>query len=72
MTEFIIKDRMLHLRNDHVSYIIGILEGGVPAHLYFGKRVADLNPASLLRHYDLPTDGSFSMHGCSLDHVPHE
>jgi len=72
MTEIIINDKLLHLRNDHVSYVIGILEGGIPAHLYFGKRVNGLNPASLLRHYDLPTDGRFSMQGCSLDHVPHE
>ena len=72
MTEIIINDKLLHLRNDHVSYVIGLLEGGVPAHLYFGKRVAGLNPAAILRHYDLPVDGSFSMQGCSLDHVPHE
>ena len=63
MTEIIINDKLLHLRNDHVSYVIGILEGGIPAHLYFGKRIAGLNPASLLRHYDLPADGRFSMQG---------
>ena len=72
MTEIIINDKLLHLRNDHVSYVIGLLEGGIPAHLYFGKRVSGLNPAAILRHYDLPVDGSFSMQGCSLDHVPHE
>ncbi len=72
MTEIIINDKLLHQRNDHVSYVIGLLEGGIPAHLYFGKRVSGLNPAAILRHYDLPVDGSFSMQGCSLDHVPHE
>ena len=72
MVEIIINDKLLHLRNDHVSYVIGILEGGIPAHLYFGKRVGGLNPAAILRHYDLPVDGSFSMQGCALDHVPHE
>ncbi len=72
MTDIIIKDNLLHLYNDQVSYIIYLLEGGIPAHLYFGRRVADVNPASLLRHYDLPQDGSFSMQGCALDHVPHE
>ena len=72
MTEIIIKDNLLHLRNDDVSYIIYILEGGVPAHLYFGKRVEGLNPASVLRRYDLPTDGQFSLQGCALDHTPHE
>ncbi len=72
MVEMIVNDKLLHLRNDHVSYVIGLLEGGIPAHLYFGKRIGALNPASILRHYDLPTDGSFSMQGCALDHVPHE
>ncbi|MBQ8202194.1 MAG: alpha-galactosidase [Clostridia bacterium] len=72
MTEIIINDKLLHLRNDHVSYVICLLEGGIPAHMYFGKRISGINPAAILRHYDLPADGSFSMQGCSLDHVPHE
>ena len=72
MVEILVNDKLLHLRNDHVSYIIYILEGGIPAHLYFGKRVEGLNPASILRRYDLPTDGRFSLQGCALDHTPHE
>ena len=72
MTEIIIKDNLLHLRNDQVSYIIYILEGGVPAHLYFGKRVESLNPATILRRYDLSADGKWSPHNCALDHTPHE
>ena len=72
MIEIIRKDQLIHLRNDHVSYMIYILEGGIPAHLYFGKRVEGLNPASILRRYDLPTDGRFSLQGCALDHTPHE
>ena len=72
MTEILIRDQLIHLRNDHISYIIYILEGGSPAHLYFGKRVEGLNPVSILRRYDLPTDGSFSLQGCALDHTPHE
>ena len=72
MTEMMLTEQLLHLRNDHVSYIIGILEGGVPAHLYFGKRLNSLNPASLLRHYDLPADLRWQPHNCALDHTPHE
>ncbi len=72
MTEMICRDRLIHLRNDHISYIIYILEGGVPAHLYFGKRLEDINPAAVLRRYELPADGSWSMHNCCLDHTPHE
>ena len=72
MIEILVKDNLLHLRNDHVSYMIDILEGGIPAHLYFGKRMEGINPASVLRHYDLPTDGKWGPHNCTLDHTPHE
>ena len=72
MTEMIIKDKLIHLRNDHVSYIMYILEGGIPAHLYFGKRLESINPAAVLRHYDLPDDGRWWPHNCMLDHTPHE
>ena len=72
MTEIIIKDQLIHLRNAHVSYIIDILEGGIPAHLYFGKRVEGFNPASILRRYGLAEDGKWGPHNCGLDHTPHE
>ena len=72
MIEMIVKDNLFHLRNDYVSYIIDILEGGVPAHLYFGKRVEGFNPASILRRYDLNTEGKWGPHFCTLDHTPHE
>ena len=72
MVEILVNDKLLHLRNDHVSYIIYILEGGVPAHLYFGKRVEGFNPVSILRRYDLPADGQWSPDNCRMDHTPHE
>ena len=72
MTEIIVKDQLIHLRNDHISYIIDILEGGIPAHLYFGKRIESINPAAVLRHYELPADGKWWPHNCALDHTPHE
>ena len=72
MTEILIRDQLIHLRNDHISYIICILEGGIPAHLYFGKRIESINPAAVLRHYELPADGKWGPHNCALDHTPHE
>jgi len=72
MTEIIRQDQLIHLRNDHISYIIYVLEGGIPAHLYFGKRLESINPAAVLRHYDLPDDGRWWPHNCMLDHTPHE
>ena len=46
--------------------------GGIPAHLYFGKRIESINPAAVLRHYELPADGKWHPHNCALDHTPHE
>lgn len=72
MAEILVTDKLIHLRNARISYAIGILEGGIPAHLYFGKRVERLNPASLLRAAFLPVDGSYSVQNCTLDHTPQE
>ena len=72
MAEIIIKDNLFHLRNNDVSYIIDILEGGIPAHLYFGKRLEGINPAAVLRRYELNTEGKWSPHNSALDHTPHE
>ena len=33
------KDRIFHLANDTISYIIQIEESDVLAHVYFGKRI---------------------------------
>ena len=72
MVEIRIGERLIHLRNDRVSYAIYLLEGGIPMHLYFGARVEEMNPVTMLRHYDLPEDGSFGLNGCPLDHTPQE
>ena len=72
MPEIIITEKQIHLRNDRVSYVIGILEGGIAAHLYFGKRVESFNPASVLRRWGLKEDGSLDLQNCALNHVPQE
>ncbi len=72
MIDVIVTDQLIHLRNDQVSYVIGLLEGGVPAHLYFGKRVEGFNAASVLRRYDLNAEGRWSPQNCCMDHTPHE
>lgn len=72
MAEILVTEKLIHLRNARISYAIGILEGGIPAHLYFGKRVERVNPASLLRAAFLPVDGSYSVQNCTLDHTPQE
>ena len=72
MTEILVSDKVIHLRNDHVSYVMYLLEGGIPMHLYFGARVERFNPASYLRRHEVDAEGHFSMQGCSLDHIPQE
>ena len=72
MPEIIITKNQIHLRNAHISYIIGILEGGFAAHLYFGKRVEVFNPASILRRHGVKSLDEFSEQECALNHVPQE
>ena len=72
MTEIIVDRQSVHLRNAHISYIIGILPGGVPMHVYFGARLESANLLTVLRRFGLPTDGGFSMQECALDRTPHE
>ena len=72
MPEIIITESQIHLRNDRISYVIGILEGGIAAHLYFGRRVEAFNPASVLRRWGCAEDGSFDPQNCALNHVPQE
>lgn len=71
MTEILVTERTIHLRNDHISYIIGLMEGGVAAHLYFGPRLERLNTANILRRHNLD-EGGFTLHGCTLERVPQE
>ncbi|MBR4457914.1 MAG: alpha-galactosidase [Clostridia bacterium] len=72
MPDIIITEKQIHLRNDRISYVIGILEGGIAAHLYFGKRVETFSAASVLRRWGLPEDGSLDLQNCALNHVPQE
>ncbi|MBR4711364.1 MAG: alpha-galactosidase [Clostridia bacterium] len=72
MPEILVTPSQIHIRNRHISYVIGILEGGIAAHLYFGRRVETFSPASVLRRWGLKEDGSLSVQNCALNHVPQE
>ena len=72
MTEIIRDEHVIHLRNAHVSYIIGVLDGGIPMHLYFGPRLERLNPAGLLRRAGAGEDWGFNVQNLGLDHLPQE
>ncbi|WP_144555843.1 alpha-galactosidase [Bacillus sp. X1(2014)] len=68
------KDGIFHLYNNRISYLIQIVHGKYPAHLYWGKRVRALQPASILafkrRPFSPTTEPSFSQF--SLDTLPQE
>ncbi|MBQ8162295.1 MAG: alpha-galactosidase, partial [Clostridia bacterium] len=72
MPEILVTPQLIHLRNDRISYCLGILEGGYVAHLYFGPRLAAFSPASVLRRFGLREDMQFSPNNCALNHVPQE
>lgn len=43
------KEGIFHLYNNKISYLIQIVNGKYPAHLYWGKRVQVLQPSSILQ-----------------------
>ncbi len=71
MTEIQITDRLIHLRNDRISYIMGIMEPGILTHLYFGKRLESFRPESILRRYGLK-DEELRLKKGILNNVPLE
>ncbi|MEH7332411.1 alpha-galactosidase [Neobacillus drentensis] len=44
------KEGIFHLYNNKISYLIQIVHGKYPAHLYWGKRVQVLQPSSILQY----------------------
>ena len=72
MSEILCKENLFHLRNEHISYVLCIVPGGIPAHLYFGARLESIRPEPLLRHMGVSADESFSLQGCSLDRLGQE
>ena len=72
MIDIIHANDTYHLCNDRVSYVLGILPGGVAAHLYFGARVKAVNAVNALRHAGVFDLEGYSVQECSLDRVPQE
>lgn len=68
------EDQVFHLHNSKISYLLQIVHGKYPAHLYWGKRVMTLQPGSILSFKGRafspttePNDKNFS-----LDTLPQE
>jgi alpha-galactosidase len=68
------KNGVFHLYNSNLSYLIQIVHGKYPAHLYWGKRVQVLQPSTILafkgRAFS-PTTEPTNLH-FSLDTLPQE
>ena len=58
--------RQYYLENDRITYALSVI-GGVPAHLYFGRRVGAIHEDALLSHLGLGPAADFSLQECSLD-----
>ena len=72
MIEIIRENRLIHLRNACISYVMAELPGGVLAHLYFGAPLRTLHPQGLLRHAGIASIEDFTVQECSLDKLPQE
>ena len=67
-----IKDNLLCLHNDRISYVMAVLDGGTLMHMHFGARVRTMHMQSALRRAVLPDDGFFTTQMCALDRTPQE
>ena len=72
MSEILHEGNLFHLRNRHISYVLYLVPGGIPAHIYFGARLESIRPEPLLRHMGVSADENFSIQGCALDRLSQE
>lgn len=72
MAEITINNGIYVLKNARISYILGVLPGGIVAHLHAGVRLDGVNLNNLLMHAGLPAAEQFSVQECALDRLPQE
>lgn len=72
MTEIILDHPIIHMRNRNISYCMQILPDGTIMHLHFGKRLEAVNPLPLMRHSEIPHDGSYHILDGALENTPQE
>lgn len=65
--EICVSNQLIHLRNERISYMMGISDEGFVTHLYFGKRLESLNTVNIYRRFGLPESGKITLSGCQLD-----
>lgn len=72
MSEIIIEQPLIHLRNEHISYCIHILPDGTMMHLYFGKRLESVHALPFLRRNEVRRDEAYAITDGALGHTPQE
>lgn len=72
MSEILVTDKLLHLRNDHVSYAMAVLPGGILMHLYYGPRLENVQTRQFLRRLNFDADAPFSVQNCAMDRLTQE
>lgn len=71
MTEIVASPGYFQLNNDHISYVIRLIDNKYLAHAYFGKRIRKLS-ADVLSRYSNYQESKFSRHEMTLDGMPQE
>lgn len=72
MVEVLREEKMFHLRNDRISYILCVMPENVLAHIYFGRRLSRMDPDTVLRRAGSRDLKSFIRQECGLDRLPQE
>ena len=72
MVEILREKNLYHLRNDHISYVIGIMPDQQTAHIYLGRRLNRINADPVLRHHGSGDTKNFTVQNCGLDRLPQE
>ena len=70
--EVIRSQNQFHLRNQKISYVIGLENGGFLSHLYFGPRLETFDPAPLRQRFFADPGKSFSPQEYGLNRLCQE
>jgi alpha-galactosidase len=65
--EILVNKQMIHLRNDRISYIMGISDEGFVTHLYFGSRLDTINTLNVYLSYGMDETGKIALNYCKID-----
>ena len=72
MAEILREGALFHLRNERISYIMGVMPENALAHLYFGPRLRKMDPDPVLRAQGSGDTSNFRLQDCGLDRLPQE